>query len=104
LIRPRIPPGPQAGLRPAGQKSSLIDLLPLSQFASLTLGERFVVHALDSSAARNLADAPILGLLPPDVGLILLENEILLEFSSRPFDPIEFGRMIGLADQVAAVV
>jgi hypothetical protein len=27
---------------------------------------------------------------------------VLLDFSARPFDPIEFDRMLSLADQLAA--
>jgi len=41
-------------------------------------------------------------LLPPDVGLLLHGRHLVLDFSDRPFDAIEFGRMLALADQLAA--
>ena len=104
LVRHRPGAGSHAGLRPAAQALNLIDLLPLGKSASVSLGERFVVHAPEPSAARKLAESQAVALLPQDVGLILLENHIVLDFSNRPFDPIEFGRMIALADQLARVV
>lgn len=104
LVRHRPGAGAPAGLRPAAQALSLIDLLPLGKSASMSLGDRFVVHAVETSAARELAESHAVALLPQDVGLILLENHFVLDFSSRPFDPIEFGRLIALADQLARVV
>ena len=104
LVRHRPAVGPAAGLRPAAQVLNLIDLLPLSKFATMSLGDRFVVYATDPAAARRLAESQAVALLPPDVGLILLENHVVLDFSNRPFDPIEFGRVIALADQLARVV
>src|SRR5688572_4259584 len=104
LVRHRPAVGPAAGLRPAAQALNLIDLLPLSKFPSMSLGDRFVVYATDPGAARRLAESPAVALLPADVGLMLLENHVILDFSNRPFDPIEFGRVIALADQLARVV
>jgi hypothetical protein len=104
LVRHRPGVGPSAGLRPAAPALSLIDLLPLGKFASMSLGERFVVYASEPSAARRLAESHAVALVPQDVGLILLENHLVLDFSSRPFDPIEFGRVIALADQLARVI
>jgi hypothetical protein len=96
--------GTIAALRPAAQPLNLIDLLPLSKFATLTLGERFVAYAVQAHAARALAESRVAALLPQDVGLILLEQHLIMDFSSRPFDPIEFGRMMVLADQAGQVV
>ena len=39
-------------------------------------------------------------LLPADVGLLLIGRQLLLDFSDRPFDSIEFGRMMSLTDQL----
>jgi hypothetical protein len=96
--------GTPAALRPADQELNLIDLLPLSEYASMTLGERFVVYGADSSAARALVDSPAPTLLPKDLGLIFTEHHAVLDFSSRPFDPIEFGRMISVSEQLARVL
>ena len=104
LVRHRPGVGPSAGLRPAAQALSLIDLLPLGKFATMSLGDRFVVHATEPAAARRLAESHAVALLPQDVGLILLENHLVVDFSSRPFDPIEFGRVVALADQLARVI
>lgn len=104
LIRHRAVGGPVSALRPASQKRNLIDLLPLGKYASMTLGERFVVFAANSHAARELAESPALTLVPRDLGLIFLESHVVLDFSNRPFDPIEFGRMIALSEQLARVM
>ncbi len=104
LIRRRPTAGAVAALRPAAPARHLIDLLPMSEFASMTLGERFVVYANDSHVAQQLAESPLLTLVPKDVGLILLEEHLVLDFSSRPFDPIEFGRMIVLSDQLMRIL
>ena len=54
----------------------------------------------EPTAARDLARSTLMALLPPDLGLLLVGRHLLLDFSARPFDPIEFGRMIALADQL----
>jgi hypothetical protein len=104
LVRHRPAVGPAAGLRPAAQALNLLDLVPLSKFPSMSLGDRFVVYATEPAAARKLAESQAVALLPQDVGFMLLENHVVLDFSNRPFDPIEFGRIIALADQLARVV
>ncbi|HEX8911338.1 MAG TPA: hypothetical protein VF796_03185, partial [Humisphaera sp.] len=52
--------------------------------------------------ATTLATSSVRGLLPPDVGLLLVGRHLVLEFSDRPFDAIEFNRMIAVAGQVVA--
>lgn len=104
LIRRRPNPGAVAGLRPVNAPASLIDLLELSEFPAITSNERFIVQAADYATARRLADTSALALLPRDIGLILLGHHILLDFSARPFDPVEFGRMLALADQLGGFV
>jgi hypothetical protein len=102
LIRRRDAEGAAAGLRPVSQTTSLLDLMELSRFPAMTASDRFTVHARDSATARRLADTSARALLPPDIGLLLLPQHVLLDFSARPFDPIEFDRMLSLADQLAA--
>jgi hypothetical protein len=62
---------------------------------------RFVVFGSDSHAARILSKSEARALLPPDIGLILHGQHLVLDFSARPFDGIELGRMVALADQLA---
>ncbi len=95
------PPAAPVGLRPAGAAASVLDLLPgLTGFPSLLPPERFVVHAADRPAARKLAASAARGLLPADVGLLVLGPALVLDFSGRPFDGVEFDRMIAVAEQV----
>lgn len=88
------------GLRPAAHAVSLLDLLDLSSFPSLGPSERFVVFGAQAAAAQALADSAAQTLLPPDIGLLLHGKMLVLDFSSRPFDPIQFERVIDLAQQL----
>jgi len=91
---------PPTALRPAANAVSLVDLLPLTSFPSLTNSERFVVFGTESVAAKRIAGSSIRALLPPDTGMMLLGQFMVFDFSARPFDPIEFGRAIALAEQM----
>lgn len=93
---------PPTGLRPVAHQTSLLDIFSLSSFPSLGEVGRFVIFSSDSIVARSLADSSIGALLPPDVGLLLHGQYLLLDFSTRPFDRLEFGRMIALADSLLA--
>jgi hypothetical protein len=90
------------GLRPAAAGVSMIDLFSLTPFPGLGDPDRLLVCGTDPSAARALAESFVVALLPPDVGLLLHGRQIALDFSSRPFDVIEFNRMRALMDQIAA--
>ena len=90
-----------SGLRPTGLRVSALDLFSLSSFPLLGTTERFMVFGTDSAAARALSESMTRSLLPPDVGLLLHGNALVLDFSDRPFDEIEFNRMLLLADQLA---
>src|SRR5687768_179911 len=90
------------GLRPANATASALDLFSLSSFPTLGSTERFVAYGTDSAAARLVSRSMLRSLLPADVGLLLHGRYLVLDFSGRPFDTIEFGRMLGLADQLAA--
>lgn len=89
------------GLRPTEAASSIIDLFSLAGFPLLGATDRFTVFGTDSTHARALSDSMTRSLLPPDIGLVLRENELILDFSDRPFDSIELDRMLALANQVA---
>ena len=90
-----------AGLRPAHAAASVVDLLPsLTGHPSLLPPERFVVHAAEPRAARKLAASAARGLLPADVGLLVVGPAVVLDFSGRPFDGVEFDRMLAVAEQL----
>src|SRR5687767_1502440 len=89
------------GLRPANATASALDLFSLSSFPTLGSTERFVAYGTDSAAARLVSRSMLRSLLPADVGLLLHGRYLVLDFSGRPFDTIEFGRMSALADQLA---
>jgi hypothetical protein len=95
---------PPTGLRPANATASVLDLFSLSSFPTLGATDRFVAFGTDSAAARVVSKSMLRSLLPPDIGLLLVGRQLVLDFSDRPFDAIEFGRMLALADQLAARV
>ena len=72
----------------------------MTSFPSLGATQRFVVFGGDAEAARALSEtAPACS--PPDVGLLLHGEFLILDFTSRHFDQIEFERMIDLAEQLS---
>jgi hypothetical protein len=92
---------PITALRPTAHTSSIIDLFSLSSFPSLGATQRFVVFGANAAAARALSESSAPALLPPDIGLALHGHFLILDFTPRHFDQIEFGRMIDLAEQLA---
>ncbi|MEA2707785.1 MAG: hypothetical protein QOF78_386, partial [Phycisphaerales bacterium] len=88
------------GLRPANQPASLLDQFSLSSYPRMGETDRFIVFGTDSAAARALSKSHARALLPPDVGLLLHGRHVVLDFSTRPFDGIELGRMVALAEQL----
>ncbi|HEV2295646.1 MAG TPA: hypothetical protein VGR35_17495 [Tepidisphaeraceae bacterium] len=102
LVRQIESPWQPTALRPASAPSSLLDLFSLTSFPLMGETQRFVVFGTDSSPARKLSKSRVRALLPPDVGLLLHGSHLILDFSQRPFDEIEFDRMIALAEQLVA--
>ncbi|MEO6437397.1 MAG: hypothetical protein ABIP55_16760 [Tepidisphaeraceae bacterium] len=100
LVRQLSAPWPATGLRPAQAPASLLDHFSLSSYPRMGEVERFVVFGTDSEAARILSKSQARALLPPDVGLLIHGQHLVLDFSTRPFDGIELGRMVALADQL----
>jgi hypothetical protein len=99
LIWPLKSQWPATALRPAHAARGVCDLLDLPP----QLGEgtqRFTVCSADRTAARSLGRSSARGLLPPDIGLLLIGRHLLLDFSDRPFDNVEFARMIAVAEQI----
>ncbi len=101
LIRPIQSHWPATALRPAHQQTNSIDLYSLSTPRNLHGTERFQILGRDENAARRLQSSSARALLPPDIGLLLHGGFLVLDFSSRPFDEIELGRTIALANQLA---
>lgn len=91
---------PTTALRPALSPQSLIDLYALPAIPGLLSPERFLVHGVDRRAAAAVVASPLRALLPADVGLVLVGNWMILEFSTRPFDGTEFSRLIAVTDQL----
>lgn len=102
LSRPVESNWPPTALRPTLKHESLLDLFSLKSFPSMIASERFVVFGDNSAAARSMARSSLSALLPPDVGLLLHGHRLVLDFSDRPFDTIEFDRMIALANHLTA--
>jgi len=102
LVRTVESEWPPTGLRPASAAASLLDVFPLASFPLMGPTDRFVVYGTDSAPARRLHKSHVRALLPPDVGVLLYGRHLVLDFTNRPFDTIEFGRMIALADQIVA--
>jgi hypothetical protein len=92
------------GLRPVHvtEGESLLDVYSLSSYPAMGNVERFVVYGTDTLSARELSKSHARGLLPGDVGLLLVGKKLMLDFSARHFDPIEFDRMVALAEQLVA--
>jgi hypothetical protein len=63
--------------------------------------ERFMIFGTEARAAGLLAQSTAPALLPPDVALIVTGDRLILDFSTRHFDEIEFDRLIQLAQQLA---
>jgi len=100
LLRRIEPTLRTAGLRPTHDRHSFLDLFSLSSFTGAGT-DRFVLYATDSEAAREFPAHAVRSLTPADVGVLVQDGVLLLDFSSRPFDDLEFNRMNALADQLA---
>jgi hypothetical protein len=91
---------PTAALRPVSRANSVADYLPLANMYGTIPGERFVAYGAERSATLALADSTARGLLPADITLLLLGQDLILDFSTRPFDTLAFPRMEALARQI----
>lgn len=91
-------------LRPTTAAVSLVDLMQLQLFPKLSSETRFNVYGLRAIDARQLATGPCRALLPPDIGLIRNADAIILDFTTRPFDPVELSRVCSVAEQIAAQI
>ncbi len=88
-----------AGLRPVNDKLSYLDRFRLSAFPLMTENDRFLAVGADSAAARQVVELAR-RLLPGDLGLLFHGPAMVIDFSNRPFDTIEFDRLVALSDQL----
>lgn len=102
LVRTLQTEWPVTVLRPASRAHSIADFLPLEQMYLMSPGERFVLYGANRPTAAALDQSIIRGLLPADVGLVLMDRHLILDFSTRPFDALEMQRIDALAEQVIA--
>ncbi len=89
-----------AALRPAHALRSILDSFPLEGYPSVLVPERFVAMGSDRRSAATLAGSAAVRLLPPDIGLWLQGPFLVLDFSARAFDAIEFDRMLAICQQL----
>jgi len=88
------------GFRPATTARSILDYFQLEEMRAMAPTERFVLYGAEARAARALGKSSVAALLPPDVGLLLVGENLVLDFSVRPFDPLELQRIDALAEQI----
>jgi hypothetical protein len=62
------------------------------------------VYGLRATDARALVAGPARALIPPDIGLIISADQLILDFTLRPFDIVEFSRVLAVAEQLKSVV
>jgi hypothetical protein len=89
-----------AALRPAHAMRSLLDYFLLEGFPSVLVPERFLASGSDRRAAATLASSAAVRLLPSDIGLLLIGPIMILDFSARGFDSIEFDRILAICEQL----
>jgi len=100
LVRQLERSWPTTGFRPASSARSILDYFQLDEMRAMAPMERFVLYGAEARAARALGKSSVAALLPPDVGLLLVGENLVLDFSARPFDPLELERGDGLAEQI----
>lgn len=91
---------PDAALRPVSRAISAPDYLPLGKMYGTLPGERFAAYGADRSTALALGESAARGLLPSDIAVVLSGRDLILDFSTRPFDSLTLQRMQAVAEQV----
>jgi hypothetical protein len=102
LVRKLQTPWPTTCLRPPSLPSSISDFYPAHTFVVMTQNERFTLYSVSSAAAKGLNRSSARALLPPDVSVVLTGENLIIDFSRRPFDALEIQRMDSLAEQLVA--
>lgn len=94
---------PAIGLRSAEDARSIVDLFGLELAPHQPSAARFTIVGDDVVATRALADGSTGSLLPGDLSLLRVGDYLVIDFSDRPFDEIELGRMVALLEQLSAI-
>jgi hypothetical protein len=94
------PAWPATGLRPADRSVPWMEQMTQRSFPTLLPPERFVVVGTERAAAEALAGSSVKALLPADVAMLVTGHWLILEFSPRPFDGVEFTRLLAVMQQV----
>ena len=94
---------PAIGLRSAEDARSIVDLFGLNLAPHQPTSSRFTIVGDDVLATRALAEGSTQSLLPGDLSLLRIDDYLVIDFSDRPFDELELGRMLALLDQLAAI-
>lgn len=103
-IRQVASASPPVGLRAKDANRSFLDFFELEHAPSVSKSDRFTLIGDDLLASRKLADGSGRALLPADLSLLRVDEYVVIDFSARPFDEIELGRMMALIDQLAPIV
>jgi len=103
LIRRLETSASMSGMRSVDAPRTLLDLIDLPILPGQASQHRFVALGHEIPPARSLMDR-IAPLMPADLSLIRFDRFVLIDFSGRPFDPVELARITQLAEQLVAVV
>jgi hypothetical protein len=63
-----------------------------------------MVFGSESRCASAMVASGVLSRLPPEVGLLLHHRHLILDFSARHYDEIEFSRMMELVGELLALL
>ncbi len=103
-IRQVASTSPPVGLRAKAAEKSFLDFFALEHAPSLAKNERFTLVGDDLLASRKLAEGSGRALLPADLSLLRVDEFLVIDFSARPYDEIELGRIMALLDQLASLI
>lgn len=102
-IRRLATSSPAVGLRSAETERAVVDLFGLEPTPHQPISVRFTLMGDDVLASRALADGSTQSLLPGDLSLLRIDEYLVIDFSFRPFDELELGRMLAVLQQLAAI-
>lgn len=102
LIRKVQASWPVMILRPTANQTSAFDLLLRDGMNAVAMGNRFFLHGEQKLVMRGIAGSSIAALLPANIGMALVGENLILDFSARPFDTIEIQRLYAVAEQLLA--
>ncbi len=96
-------PGATTALRSTAVDRSIVDLMPLVPMPGQGAGVRFIGLGTSIPHIRFMIDR-YAALIPADLSVMRSERFWIVDFSSRPFDEVEMGRLMRLLEQLASTV